>query len=221
MRGVVLFSFVSVSLFIGCKKHNLLLDSTVVHGTVIDQTTGKGVPYAKLILKAWGSAGNWWSSGLYPIHELSADANGDYSFSFDHSIGPNGCPDVYLSQYILGAQAEHYWPLHVTEFIDIDTATVNTVNVPIPPIAWIELRVVNEPPATVYDVVVIDDFRCSQYGSPRLSGIDLDSTLICRTSGNESTSIKWSIRELDGSWSDYQGSLFCPALDTTYFEIRI
>ncbi len=81
------------------------------------------------------------------------------------------------------------------------------------PIAYLSIHFLNQAPSDINDELYIN----GTYTDPFV-GEDVDSFLVLNVTGNFVFNLSWFITE-DGVTTNYQDNLYCPAFDTTYYEI--
>lgn len=134
MKTKVLIYFSALLFLSSCSKDKEILDykgQFTLSGLVVDASTGKGVPYARIrvIETTRGFSG----TAKYVV-QLEADANGNYSFSFQANA-----EDCYYRMY---AKADDYMDHMYGDEITFTRNGKKTQNISLVPYAYYTLRVV-------------------------------------------------------------------------------
>ncbi len=170
----IFFSFLTIIslflfLFTSCSKD---YGTTTVEGKVVDATTGEPVPYATVSLGS--RAKEVLSSGYGHKESYQADANGNYSFSFDAiSDGSYGVDAGYNDLYFSN-----------DGYIPIDGGRKNkNIEIKIKPGGWIRFHVKDEEPRGDVASFLVQSFISPSY--VRISNPPKDTTFVVFTYGNK------------------------------------
>lgn len=194
----------SLLLFLGsCGKQDF---TTTISGQVLE--FGSNIPIENATVYVYGGEadGNFSNPGLFleTIDSAITDINGFYQFSFDSESYPTLRMD---------ALHQNYFPIaHWTQ--NIFSTKNNDIDIILDPHAWLELTIKNIAPTDNFDVIYVGNtsgFRNinDMYGS------DIDTTVIGLVKGNDpDLKVIWFANS-----EGFNEKKYCPALDTTRFEI--
>lgn len=186
----------------GCKKQETYQGPQTLTGQVIDKTTGEGVEYPYVYLV--GEKG-WFDNSDTLIAQVVGEKNGTFTFSFDWG--------GYL-YYVKAIKDGYYNDGNNRASVDKPS---QFVQVPLQPEGYIKLRIKNAPPTDQYDQFWISNVF--GYSMGPFNGENIDTTVKGRAFGNATRKIYTTIiiGRQDTMKKEY--SIFCPAHDTTHFEI--
>jgi len=169
-----------------------------IYGTVRDATTDFGLGEARVYLYESDNEGGWGGgSPYYVIDSMIANANGEFAFEFENTQGHSYSLFATKDQYIVG---------NTLTFVQYG----NEKDVLLDPIAYIEFHAKNIDPASESDQLAVNGPL-----SPNLYGAEIDTTILELVHGNAEHVIYWSINHGPTATD----TIFCPAFDTTYYEL--
>ena len=200
MKKIYLLTIISL-LIISCEKES---GPTKINGSVKDKTTNAGIENADVGLFESDGESSWGLGGVL-IDEIYSDASGNFTFDFEARKGYS---------YYVQAIKDLYWNNQTDNIAFVDNTGGETdVTVFLQPKGFLEIRVHNINEYDVSDYIVVNDLYAAFYGT------SVDTTEIVTVIGNENQTITWFI-SIDGILSNaIHGEIYCPAFDTTYFEI--
>jgi len=200
----LIFSIFSLLAFTDCTKSS---GPSSVSGQVVDNTTGKGVPYAQVFVVG-ASGGTIGALGNQQSGTATADANGNFSISFNWAGGNN---------YSVTAQSQFYFQSQAISDVSINAGKNSNIKIPMVPKGFVRFYLVNSHPLdTVFDIV-IDDFN----NTPGISNICKDTSYVVYGFGNTMTHFSYKIYKYDfTNGSIYYDSIYVKALDTVTFTIN-
>ena len=125
-----IFCFICIVIFTNCSKIQGYGPSSV-SGQAIDQTTGKGVPYATISLLGQNSniVG---AGGTQASQTITADGNGNFSFSFNYQEG---------NDYSAYAEAPNYLN-DGNAFTELSAGKNNDVKIKMAPEGWVRFHLI-------------------------------------------------------------------------------
>ncbi|MFT5261652.1 MAG: hypothetical protein ACI8YQ_000376 [Polaribacter sp.] len=178
---------------------------TAISGHVTTLGTTDPVVDAKIVLYGGVSNGNFSNPGTYVsrIDSVYTDVAGFYEFSFDASRYP---------VLDMVAEKESYFTKDVKQ--GLVSRRENVADIVMDPFAWLKLHVKNVMPVNVDDGISVDG---SWGGGGVLDtwGETVDEMIIVKVIGNKEHFVKWNV---NGA-SNFIENVYCPAQDTTLFEI--
>lgn len=203
-----LFSFSLIILILfSCSKDG---GNIKAEGTVVDKTTGNPVPEAMVYLRQIGRnlslAGGMGGS---TIASQKADANGKFSFVFDANYKDN----IYEVQ----AVKENYYDDSNNE-ASVPSSGATDLKVPLQPYAYLKIHVINANPKDQFDYISVNNSFSGGGGGPFV-GKTIDSFAIGNVMGNRINTIVWFVKRNDLE-TIHKDSIYCPAFDTTLYEIK-
>jgi len=199
----LILCFLGLVVLIGCKKATQTSGSSSVNGQVIDQTTGKGVPYAAITLIGQNS-NVIGAIGQQQLKDTTTDVNGNFSFSFNYAGG---------NTYTLQAEAPNYF-LYGNPAPILSQGQNNNVKVKIAPEGWVRFYLVNGQPLDTLIEFVLDDFN----NAPTLQNIYKNTSFIVYGFGNTVTHFTYKMDK--GGFVTHNDSIYVKALDTVTFTIN-
>lgn len=192
-----------------CNKPGNLSDykNGIIHGRVTDKTNGSPVANALVYLQGYEGGGSILSSGpTFTVATTNSDADGDFSFDFDYN-DENG--------YFCSAIADQYFDYN-EEFVINSNITGSGINteVTLYPKAWLNVHVKAINGYQFSDFISIQNV----YDDP-FYGDSIDEYVDLTVNGNMNYHLVWFIYSgglNDGSES---AEIYCPAFDTSYYEL--
>ncbi|MBK8487248.1 MAG: hypothetical protein WAU21_01480 [Chitinophagales bacterium] len=167
---------------------------TGVSGIVRDKTTGECIPNATIYLLESGDSPG---AGYYYKDSLVTDVYGNFEFEFEKIIGYG---------YALLANKEHY--IESTGLTFIQYGEIKDVL--LSPEGYIKLHVQNILPSEPWDQLGINGpFTAHFYGN------EIDSLMTFQINGNTNIVIYWGLNGVAVNTD----TIYCPAFDTTYYEL--
>ena len=171
---------------------------TGVSGVVRDKTTDECIPNATIyLLESDDTPG----SGYYYKDSLVTDIYGNFEFEFEKIIGYG---------YALLAKKEHYIEGTALTFVQYGEIKEVLLN----PEGFLTVRLKSIGDYGPYDYVNIGVLNLYH-----LSGNDVDTTLSIVTYGNQTRKIYVFIYEDGINEGSIVHEVYCPAFDTTYYEL--
>ena len=192
------FLFIFLLIAASCNKET---GPTFVSGTVQDKTTFTGVDNANVGLFEYDDESAFGLSGTL-LDEVYSDASGNFTFNFTARKGYS---------YYVQAIKEQYWndQSNNVTFIDVLGGTSN-IYVYLQPEGYLNIHYLNVPPTSSYD-----EFGINGYVADSFTGADIDTIVVYTIFGNDFNELHWAV-DYNPTESD---TLYCPAFDTTYYEI--
>ncbi len=204
MKKVYYLSLLLFALFCSCKPDPPLvtkLNQGIVDGTVRDATTLEPIPFATVILFHGRSDGSLFGCcPTSPIAETIADSTGAFHFDFEFEPG-------YF--YTCNGVAELYFQPTLETDVDYFVTEGYNVEVFLDPKAYLQIHYANIPPSSPSDILGVNG-----YVTDVLYGL-IDSNIIYAVNGNFWNEIYWA----EGYNPTNADTIYCPAFDTSYFEI--
>lgn len=196
--------FITITVILILTSCKALVETGVVKGVVKDATTGHPISNADVfLLRNEIADGDIWNGGG-PSEQMdytTSDANGVFTFHFDYN------KNYY---YLCGSEKDLYFDLNQEFKVDDEIKDGVNVEILLNPIAWLKVHYRNDPPALTTDILGVNG-----YITEVLYGSEIDTSLTYKTQGNVWSKIYWAI----GYEPTNIDSIYCPAFDTTYFEI--
>jgi len=177
-----------------------------VNGQVIDKTTGKGVPYAQVYVIG-ASGGTIGGLGNQQSGSATADANGNFSISFNWAGGNN---------YSVTAQVPLYFQSQTVSTVSLTEGKNNNVKIPMVPEGFVRFNLVNAAPLDTIDEISVGDLNNTKNFSPLYK----DTFFIAYGFGNTLTHFSYTIIDNHGVYHQYIDTVFLKALDTVNFTIN-
>jgi hypothetical protein len=171
---------------------------------VIDETTGEGVPNAKIDLFYKRSSDSWFSSYEY-IKSVTSDSKGYYSLTLD-SVNVKG-------RYALKAnQSNYFFDDGIVSIIENEGTNIG-VDLKMQPTAYVNLHFKNIKPENW------NDWITTNIGNIDLLGENVDRSFILKVKGNKIFEITCFVHK--SSKGDYKlnYSTFCTKSDTSNIDI--
>ncbi len=187
-----------------CEKES---GPTTANGTVLDKTTNTPVADAEVGLFE-KEPGLFANLGAELLQTKYSDANGKCSFDFIARKGYVYYLQAIKDQYF-NDQSNNISYLH-------DTGGETDVTVYLQPEAFLQVHVIDKEP--YFDN---SEFRGNLYGgSIQIYGYMLDTTFIGKVYGNTDFQLYCVVENLTSHELEiFDNLIYCPAFDTTYFEI--
>jgi len=175
-----------------------------VNGQAIDQTTGKGVPYAVIALLSQNNnvVG---AGGMLQLQTATADINGNFSFSFNYSSGNN---------YTVAAQALYYLN-DGNAFATLSAGKNNDVKIKMVPEGFVRFYLVNVPPIDTLSFFGLADFN----DDPNYTFLYKNVSFVVYGYGNTMAHFTYFLN-YTGVNHSYSDSIYLKALDTVNFTIN-
>jgi hypothetical protein len=196
---LILFSFLS------CQKNNddKYSGTTIAEGYVVDNISGKALPYAKVYLMS--EIGGWQPSNYGVYSYKIADSSGHFYFSF------NASPDSF---YAIDASARYYG--HQVTDADMVTSGKKNLNMKIKlnPYGWVHFNLVNEPPLDTASIHI-------QGIGPSYTNYSqfLDTNYFAQGGGGINNGF-WARIERKKDTFDLRDNIYIPPLDTISYIIK-
>ena len=180
-----------------------------VSGQVVDQITGKGVPYAQVTVIGQNSnvVG---AGGQQGGANTTADANGNFSMNFDATAG---------NSYEVNATAKNYLSGQANSYTDISAGKNTNVKVYIEAEGFVRFNLVNIQPMDTIWEFVLDDFGNN---APSFQLLHKDTSFIVYGIGNTFTHFTYKINKygLANGFITYNDTIYIKALDTVSYIIK-
>lgn len=216
-RLFFIFSIVTIGLSMlnACKKDDRTIQ---VSGTVTD-ATGNKVEGVTVNLQGTILQGGAYSSSFSDIASAKTDANGFYEINTDwQTVGKY---KITLFKYNYFESSQEY----IAD--DISKGSKVTKNLIINPVAWLKMVVNNTDPYDDSDKIT---FKYDSEGTPLCydccnnnptlgEGMIYSNTSKCKLPGNKNAKISWTVLK-NGEIKTFSENIFCPAFDTTAFNIN-
>ena len=200
--GIVLFSILLSAA--SCNKET---GPTVVSGTVQDKTTFTGVDNAHVGLFEYDGESAFGLSGTL-MDEVFSDASGNFTFNFTARKGYS---------YYVQAIKEQYWndQSNNVTFLENTGGEIDVI-VYLQPEGYLSIHILDQSPN-------LDnyEFRAWPFSNfIQLDAVGLDTIISGTIFGNSNFTINWVLEDLISN-TVYPDSeiIYCPAFDTTYYEI--
>lgn len=197
---ILLFGFAS------CEKP--LIETGVVEGIVKDATTHEPIVNADVFLLQNEKGDGSIIGGGGPSKQIdytTSDANGNFTFHFNYNKNYS---------YLCGAEKELYFDLNQEFAVDAESKGGVNVEVLLNPVAWLSVHVkaVNEYEPS--DYIGINSLQNDPY-----YGSTVDTIETITVYGNITFQMTWFLFEIGTEIFSQTEYIYCPAFDTTYFEI--
>ena len=217
MKRVLVLVVLAIMLpVISCKKEKA--ETISVQGRIFDPNTGSNVEGARVVLS--GSkleTGGIYSSYYSEIATAITDAGGNFGFQFTE--------DRYAGYRISVSKDLYFGYTEDVTTSEIKPGIVFSPVYNIYPVCYVRLRVRNSLP---FDE---DDHFAYSFTAGYLntsggcsntifqgSGMTYSDTIRCSTYGNQIVKLGWHVTK-NGISLFYEQSKYCPAFDTTFFNI--
>lgn len=205
MKKIYYFSSIIFlyTLFVSCGKG--FLGDARVDGIVKDKTTGEAIAGATVyLLESENDYCLFCPTATFIIDSTTSDNEGCFEFKYDDQSG---------FTYSVNAIKEHYIDNQLQTYINSLGSGVD-VEVLLDPEAFLKVRVHN---VNTYDPW---DYLSFSYTNQSFYGNEIDTILIFQTYGNLENRLVWGVvNDGDPPVLNNYIHLYCPAFDTTYFEI--
>lgn len=199
MKQYILLFFLSALIASSCNKET---GPTTVNGKVEDKTTGSGIDNADVGLFESDGESAFGLGGVL-IDEVYSDASGKFTFNFEARNGYSYYVQAIKDQYF-NDQSNNITFVH-------NTGGVTDVTVLLQPEGYLSIHYKNEPPSSPYD-----QFGINGYVADSFTGGDIDTIIIYKVYGNFNNILHWGLSTYTESIDD---TIYCPAFDTTFYEI--
>jgi len=217
-----------------CFKHQFLICLTIllisvscdkdkknsihVEGKIYDPNTVSYVEGAEVIIAASKlSSGGIFSSGYEDIATTTTDANGTFIFDF--------MEDKFAGYQIRVAKSQYFSFIKDVSTSEIQPGITFSPTYNIYPVGYISLKIRNALPYDTNDFVsysftsgYLNGYDCCGNTISQGHGLFFADTVFCKTHGNQDVTLTYNVTK-DGSTHIYTQTLYCSALDTTYFNI--
>jgi len=200
----LILGFLGLVVFTDCTKSS---GPSSVSGQVVDNTTGKGVPYAQVFVVG-ASTGTIGALGNQQNGSATADANGNYSINFDASGG---------NYYSVTAQSPFYFQSQAISDVGINAGKNSNVKIPLVPEGWVRINLVNVPPLDTIREFILYGFDGEVDDN---ESIYQNKSYVVQGYGNTMTNFTYRIRIGTVLNSSLSGSVYIKALDTVTFTIN-
>lgn len=186
-------------LLIACGKG--IFGPARVDGVVKDATTGETIAGATVYLLENDNSGGIFSPSIsYIIDSTLSDSKGCFEFKYEDQGGYS---------YYVNARKEHYHDNMEQTYIN-DLGSGVDVEVLIHPEAFLKIHFQNIPPSTPSD-----NFDINGDISDGFNGDATDTSIIYLIYGNTKVELHWALL----GETVYHDTIYCPAFDTTFFEV--
>ncbi|NVO86090.1 hypothetical protein [Hymenobacter terrestris] len=207
MRQFVFFSFSTALLLSSCAKEG----PTLVAGLVVDKDTGQPVPQAEVQVHAFSSGSSGGGGGYGPAlgGPYLADAQGQFSFSFEASKGKSYRLDAY-------GPLGHF---SVDQGVEVDNGQANrNLRIPVQAPGWVRVRIIDEPPTIGEGVLIVAGYVNSDtYSLP----LGRDETYVRYMGAHIPSRVFWTIKDyVQKTVVEGHQDLTIPSLDTVTVTIR-
>jgi len=191
-------------LLLSCNKETILEQGTV-RGTVRDKTTNEGISGATVYLLSHIPTGGFGGGGgSTQINFTTSNTDGSFSFQLDY--------DSELA-YTCAATHDLYFDYGDEFPVPEEIKVGENVEVNLQPKAWLRVHCVNSEPFNDSDY-----FNVSWNSEGPFYGSTIDTTLLSIIEGNINIHITWYVTK-NSFANSYTQEIYCPAFDTTYYEI--
>lgn len=212
-RFIIFFSFLLI--LTACKKDKQ--GEFSINGVVIDNSTGKGLSGVEITFWASKIISGVYNSNFEKIVSIKTDADGKFSTDIKMEKVSAYKIIVYKNNYF-----NYEEDISSDSFVD-DGSYI--FNYSISPIGYIKLRAVNNLPYDSSDFIsyrfssnYLNCFNCCNNIANKGYGQFFDSTFVCKAEGGSQLIVTWNV--IKNNQSSYNNAnIYCPAFDTTYFEI--
>ena len=205
MKNLLFLTLIITICFISaCKKEN----PTSITGHVLEFDTNKPIEGALIYLYGGDSDGNFSNPGAYLEKIDSTISDADGSYHFDLVASPYPILDLI-------AHKELYFSEDVLQ--GIYRTRANQIDIVLDPHAWLELHIKNDMPVDEGDIISVWG-SWGGGGTFSTSGILVDELISVKLRGNDSPTVHWNVTK-SGIKTSYDQDIYCPAHDTTTFEI--
>ena len=199
---------VPASLFLsvtGCKKDRLKI---TVDGKVQDATTFAGIAGATAYLQKVNP--DCFSCQGAAIASTTADADGKFKFDFRAEEG---------YRYSITAEAPKYFNNFYTGGLILDVGKKNRPLVSLQPEAYLKLHIKNTQPFDINDIISIN--TPFYPGGPGITyyGNFIDTIAVGKVYGNFNNQFTYWVTK-NAIQTKYSDSVYCPAFDTTFYNIN-
>jgi hypothetical protein len=189
---IISYLLIAIFLFNSCSK----ISKTKVFGQAIDETSNIGVNNATIYLIKQDNENN---IGGELVSETSTDINGNFEFEFKSTSGFKYYVTAQKNQYIDDGNSR----------ADI-TLKFNGKSTPIikmKPYGYLMLHLIN----------ILPNNEVLTIGYKTYGGVGLDTMVLydAYIYGNRTNQIGWFVDQ-----NNYQNEIYCPAFDTTVYEIK-
>lgn len=197
-----------------CKKDN---NTIRVEGTVSDATSGTALEGVKVVFSGSKITDGVFNAGYQEIGTSTTDAAG--LFTFDAA-------EERTSGYRFNLSKEGYFTISKEiPASDIVPGITYTPAFSITPIAWLKIRAFNLSPADSGDMITygfttgaMGCYECCDNTVHTEYGASVDTWIKCRTNGNSSITLTWDVLR-NGNTESHHATIYCPAHDTTTYQI--
>lgn len=215
--GLVFFSIITIGLLTinACKKD----DKTIqVSGTVTD-ASGNKIEGVTVNLQGTILQGGAYSSSFSDIESAKTDANGFYEINTDWQT---------VGKYKITLFKYNYFESYQEYIADeISKGSKVTKNLNINPVAWLKMIVNNTDPYDESDKITFKYdsketplcYDCCNNNPTLGEGMIYSNTSKCKLPGNKNAKISWTVLK-NGEIKTFSENIFCPAFDTTAFNIN-
>ena len=201
MKAIYAALFFSI-IFSSCSKES---GTTTVEGKVVDATTGKPVPYGKVLLQ---SHVKFSEGGTGTEQEFTADAAGNFAFSFEAEKDKVYEADGYKQDLYFNA----------IDAYNIEKGKKNKdAEVEIRPAGWLRFYLHVEAPVGNIESIGIQPFILPS--SVRINWPPIDTSFKVMTFGNIENQYFYFLKA-NGVNQTYEGKVIPKALDTTDVYIK-
>ncbi|MEZ5013833.1 MAG: hypothetical protein R2794_06035 [Chitinophagales bacterium] len=208
MKAILFFYIAALFFTVSCEKSIPLSDlqNGIIHGKVTDKTTGAPIAGASVYLKGYELGGSIFVPGpSFTVATTVSDTNGNFCIDFDYNSDYG---------YFCSAVADLYFD-YQEEFVIDKTIFGDEVNVEITlqPVAWLNVHI-----KAVNEYAPSDFIGINSTPSYTFFG-NVDTTQMITVEGNKNYTLVWFIYVDGFNDASESADIYCPAIDTTYFEL--
>lgn len=191
--------------------------SIIVQGNVTDANQHSALSNAEVTFWSSRIQSGTYNPNYIALATVVTDASGNYSVEITKDKDAGFRITVDKSKYF--GQTNDY----SVEYLTVGT---HTLNYSIYPEAYFKLNVKNVSGINNSDYISYwfsntqpSGFNCCNSIPIEFTGQTYENTLKCRTFGAQNMHVKWVVKK-DNVSTPYESSVFCPAFDTTVFNLN-
>jgi hypothetical protein len=192
-KNILLYWLIIFFIFNSCSK----ISKVKVSGQAIDETTNVGVAGATIYLIKQDKENN---IGGELVAETTTDSNGNFKFEFKSNSGYNYYATAQKNQYIDDGSSR--------ADISIKFIGKSKPIIKMKPYGYLTLHLIK----------ISQSYEVLHIGYKAYGGFGLLDTLVLHDTyiyGNKINNIGWFVNQ-----TNYQDEIYCPAFDTTIYEIK-
>jgi len=211
---VAFMGFLSAFYFTACKKDK---NKIVINGKVFDPNLKTYLSDVIVTISSIRISSGYYNSNYSDIATTTTDNNGNFSFEFEKEKSAG---------YRFTITKDNYFEsIKDIPDADIVAGTPYSPEFYLYPKAYIKLHVQNSAPWNDNDFIAysytsgyLSCYQCCTNTTFQGHGQSYDTTLKCKTYGNQNIVINWHVTKM-GTDIAYADTVFCDPFDTTFFEI--